>query len=380
MGSRASATPPLRSISGLGWRGGLRGVALAAAVGLTAAWAFLDLLFALTHAPGCSRSAAVVDVLRVGAWFAFLLLLIERRGDGAGTARPAPRTTWLVPVAAALVVLGVLAQVAVALGLTAFGDPGRLALFDGLALTVFGLVLVEQLFRNLPEDARWSIKPLCLGLAGGVHLRSLSLRRCAAVQPRRRRRVERARLRPRARDSAGGHVGGAQSRLDASRSRCRGASYSTRPRCWCRASTCCSWRQRATTSAISAGRWGRALQVALLFAGVARARRRWRSRGRFARSCGSSSASISSATATTIATSGCASRRRCRRAAGRPSSGRTSSRGSPTCWKARPEASGCGMRRAVISRRPRAGTCRPMRRRSPPTVRSRGSSARRAGS
>ena len=48
--------------------------------------------------------------------------------------------------------LGLLAQISVGLALTAFGDPGRLALFDSLALAVFGLVLVEQLFRNLPEE------------------------------------------------------------------------------------------------------------------------------------------------------------------------------------------------------------------------------------
>ena len=35
-----------------------------------------------------------------------------------------------------------------------------------MLLSVFGLVLVEQLFRNLPEDAQWSAKPISLGLAG----------------------------------------------------------------------------------------------------------------------------------------------------------------------------------------------------------------------
>jgi putative PEP-CTERM system histidine kinase len=34
-----------------------------------------------------------------------------------------------------------------------------------LALAVLGLLLVEQLFRNLPEDSRWGAKPLCLALA-----------------------------------------------------------------------------------------------------------------------------------------------------------------------------------------------------------------------
>jgi putative PEP-CTERM system histidine kinase len=42
-------------------------------------------------------------------------------------------------------------------------------LFVSLAMSVFGLVLVERLFRNVSPDFRWSIKPLCLGL-GGVFL------------------------------------------------------------------------------------------------------------------------------------------------------------------------------------------------------------------
>jgi hypothetical protein len=33
-------------------------------------------------------------------------------------------------------------------------------------MSVFGLVLVERLFRNVSPDFRWSIKPLCLGLGG----------------------------------------------------------------------------------------------------------------------------------------------------------------------------------------------------------------------
>jgi len=42
----------------------------------------------------------------------------------------------------------------------------RLVLSSSMALPVFGLVLVEQLFRNVAADSRWNAKPLCLGLAG----------------------------------------------------------------------------------------------------------------------------------------------------------------------------------------------------------------------
>jgi hypothetical protein len=66
---------------------------------------------------------------------------------------------------ASLSSLNVAAQLAVTLRIGFLGDPARLAIFDGIALNIFGLVLVEQLFRNTPEDARWNVKPLCLGLA-----------------------------------------------------------------------------------------------------------------------------------------------------------------------------------------------------------------------
>lgn len=33
-------------------------------------------------------------------------------------------------------------------------------------MIVLGLMLIEQLFRNVSEDSRWNIKPLCLGLGG----------------------------------------------------------------------------------------------------------------------------------------------------------------------------------------------------------------------
>lgn len=150
---------------GFGWRGGLRGLALLATVVLSALWGFFGLAFALSASPLMLVGGALADVLRVGGWYAFLLLLIER--PGAAPASGEQRMpTWLTPVALALVLLGVLAQGMIALRFATLGDPARLALYTSLASAVFGLMLVEQLFRNIPDDARWSIMPLCLGLAG----------------------------------------------------------------------------------------------------------------------------------------------------------------------------------------------------------------------
>jgi len=155
-----------------GLRGGAPGLALLGAVAATAAWALAELAFLLTQLGALYTLGSVLDVLRGGAWYAFLLLLIERRAIGASAAAAAtqPRTKWLIPFAAALVLLGLFAQLTLAfnIDIPILRDAGRLGLLDGLAMSVFGLMLVEHLFRNVADDARWSIKPLCIGLAAAL--------------------------------------------------------------------------------------------------------------------------------------------------------------------------------------------------------------------
>jgi putative PEP-CTERM system histidine kinase len=45
-------------------------------------------------------------------------------------------------------------------------EHSRPVLLGRMVLSVLGLLLVEQLLRNVQEDFRWNAKPLCLGLAG----------------------------------------------------------------------------------------------------------------------------------------------------------------------------------------------------------------------
>ncbi len=138
---------------------------LLAALTLTSIWGFLGLAFALSQAPAVFALGGLFDVLRMGGWFAFLLSLILRP-EAEPAAAQQPRTMWLAAVAVILVGAGLLAQAMLALRVEALGDPGRLNLISALTAAVLGLVLVEQLFRNVPEDFRWNIKPLCVGLGG----------------------------------------------------------------------------------------------------------------------------------------------------------------------------------------------------------------------
>jgi putative PEP-CTERM system histidine kinase len=137
---------------------------LTAAVATTALWALAAL--AASIASGgiglfAGAAAAALDVLRYALWFGFALLLLR-----PGPARAAWRADTL-PALLAWIALAVASAgwLWVALrGAAASSGSNRAAIVGLLALAVAGLLLVEQLFRNIGEDSRWNAKPLCLGL------------------------------------------------------------------------------------------------------------------------------------------------------------------------------------------------------------------------
>lgn len=100
----------------------------------------------------------LLDGARQLAWLTCLFLLL-------GLDQPESRRLllrWLVPVVALVAAM-------LMVGGEARWFPRRWALlatpYAGLALSILGLVLLEQLYRSTPEDDRWNVKPLCLGLA-----------------------------------------------------------------------------------------------------------------------------------------------------------------------------------------------------------------------
>ena len=128
--------------------------ALVAAVGVSALWAWGGALF--SSGPRPSMLMSLVDVARYGLWYVFLLRLL------ASGHAPMERRRMLTGLAygtvAAAAVLLVMVQ---GLGLRSVS---ALLLFAWLGLPVLGLVLLEQLFRSVPEDFRWHAKPMCLAL------------------------------------------------------------------------------------------------------------------------------------------------------------------------------------------------------------------------
>ena len=153
--------------------------------------------------------------VRYAIWFAFVASLLVGclpRGRGVGTGRLLPRSVIAI-VATALV-----ASVALSDGYPAaqlLGKYARTVEFGlRLGLAVFGLILVEQLLRRAPADARWSIKHLCVGLAGIFAFDLLLLCRRDAVCPARPRHLGCPRRRQHAGHSFRGDLHGAEHRLD----------------------------------------------------------------------------------------------------------------------------------------------------------------------
>ena len=146
-------------------------VSLVCAVLFCSLWGWLTLAFFTTDLPLLALLGELADLLRYAAWYTFLLLLFRTSRDGLVPARdgvmPAG-VAWMVPFAAVLVAFGLFARLYAVLGLGSPAEAYRLVLFSSMALPVFVLMLVEQLFRNVTEDSQWNVKPLCLALAGAA--------------------------------------------------------------------------------------------------------------------------------------------------------------------------------------------------------------------
>ncbi len=137
--------------------------ALVAAVALSAAWAWCALAALGLRMPALALGAAALDLARYAAWFWWLTGLLRR----AAAATEPGRGSALALVAALLVAAALALPAAALFGGPAVAATGvRLGAVAALALPVLGLVLVEQLYRNATEEARWAIKPtgLALGL------------------------------------------------------------------------------------------------------------------------------------------------------------------------------------------------------------------------
>ena len=149
-----------------GWNAGTRSRMLLIAVALSAAWGAVSLAFTLSGHTAFLAGSLTADLLRYAGWFAFLLLL-ECPDPGSVTGISS-RWKQLRVIAIGLIAIGLSAQFLVLTNLASVIQPQRIVLLNALGIAVFSLVLAEQLLRNVTPDSRWSIKPLCLGFGGAA--------------------------------------------------------------------------------------------------------------------------------------------------------------------------------------------------------------------
>ncbi|WP_296951575.1 XrtA/PEP-CTERM system histidine kinase PrsK [uncultured Massilia sp.] len=153
-----------------GWRGRAQRGALSLACLATAAWA-AALAWDASRQVLWSPLGGMLEVVRDGAWSLFLVALLgnwrhaeQVEPDGQPPRLRALRPSLLAAAAAYLVVLAVIGAGWLDPDLMHVLGVPLLGAFMGLA--VYGMLLVEQVYRNRTVEERWAIKFACLGIGG----------------------------------------------------------------------------------------------------------------------------------------------------------------------------------------------------------------------
>jgi putative PEP-CTERM system histidine kinase len=152
----------------LRWRRGRYAAVLLVAGIASALWEAASLAFCLWPSDGSWLCYQLSDALRVSVWLGFLASLFIRTRRADPRIGPQIKTVWMLTLGMIVFLScwSLLFPITPPQTLTSAdpGDSPGLGLW--LVLSVLGLVLAEQLFRNTPDAGRWAIKPLCLGLGG----------------------------------------------------------------------------------------------------------------------------------------------------------------------------------------------------------------------
>ncbi len=152
-----------------GWRGRAQRGALSLACLTTAVWA-AALAWDAARQVLWSPLGSMLEVLRDGAWSLFLVALLGNWRNAAQAEPDQPprlralRPSLLAAGAAYLVLLAAIGAAWLQPALMAMLGVPLLGAFMGLA--VYGMLLVEQVYRNRTVEERWAIKFACLGIGG----------------------------------------------------------------------------------------------------------------------------------------------------------------------------------------------------------------------
>ena len=142
-----------------GWRGRMQGGLLVLAVGVTLFWCALHATWAGWAVPS-ARLLQAAEPLHLVAWVIFLRGLLSRTQKRIGLI-----TSMIYVLSAAMFLAPLIAPYFPAL--LSQEDLATKYYFLGyVLLSVGGLFLIENLYRNTRPEQRWGIKFLCLGIGG----------------------------------------------------------------------------------------------------------------------------------------------------------------------------------------------------------------------
>ena len=147
------------------WRGRLHGMMLTVACLLTALWA-LTVAYQVARGRPLSLLAVILEILRNAGWAVFLIMLLGsfRQAEASSSFRARP----YVVVITVFFLLLIFATIYFYWGhVNPYGTVAfMIGIVGRVAMAVIGMILVEQLYRNMPTRERWGIKYLCLGVGG----------------------------------------------------------------------------------------------------------------------------------------------------------------------------------------------------------------------
>jgi len=152
----------------IGWRRGKAAALFLSANVASALWAVSGVALVLWPGTASWIAANAMDTTRYVLWLAFLSALVASERTQAAPRANGLKAWWLIALFTAGIATSLIRPDAGSIG-SLLGMPvgaGMIVYGLRVGLVVIGLVLVERLFRGAATQARWAIKPLCLGLAG----------------------------------------------------------------------------------------------------------------------------------------------------------------------------------------------------------------------
>ena len=164
-GLAAVAFSALTALLLVSWRGRIQGALLTGAAATSALWAGFA-AYQVAADRQSLISTDIFEVLRDTLWLGFLLTLLAAAGQRHVAFSRSLRIVALALGAFCLVLLGIV-LFRVPDVFAPFTIPDYFSGIVGrLVLALAGMVIIHQLYLNVPSEQRWGIKFLCLGVGG----------------------------------------------------------------------------------------------------------------------------------------------------------------------------------------------------------------------